>query len=392
MVVAPRGVQGRTVFQGSGHRFQGKGQVGQVDALALPEPIAFPVPQRDQFGDIDLHHAPGVGDLAHRAFHRLGDHAPHRGQRHPFLIGSDRSCRRGGGRFRRDDGSPRGRRGSLQVTEHVVAGDAPAHSRSGDRVNVDVVLTCQPPHCRRQAVGSPLAIGASRRGRDDAGFDLRRRRFRRRGRYRRLLRRQRGAAGRAHGLRVYEVGDGNGRRFAGIPRRRGRRLDFPLRGRRRRSGLRRGGRLPVLRFHFGDGRAHGHGFAFLGDDAEQLPGHRRRNLHGHLVGDHLHQRVIPFDPISRLLQPLPDGALNDALADVGQLNHLCHGIIPSVSRPPIAGFLRQSTPGWACRRLPAIARMAWWARPARTAGRWGRPGIQRLRPPPAPPPRRQCRR
>ena len=56
----------------------------------------------------------------------------------------------------------------------------------------------------------------------------------------------------------------------------------------------------------------------LGDgDAAQDPGHRRGDLGVDLVGGDLEQRLVRLHPLALLLQPAGDGALGDALAELG---------------------------------------------------------------------------
>ena len=67
----------------------------------------------------------------------------------------------------------------------------------------------------------------------------------------------------------------------------------------------------------------GDGRPFLGKDLAQGPLERRRDLGVDLVGDDLDQRLVLGDMIARLLQPLPDRPLGDALAELGH-RHLGH--------------------------------------------------------------------
>src|SRR6185436_16103355 len=62
---------------------------------------------------------------------------------------------------------------------------------------------------------------------------------------------------------------------------------------------------------------------FLGKDLAQGPLERRRDLRVDLVGHDLDQRLVLGDMIARLLQPLPDRPLGDALAELGH-RHLGH--------------------------------------------------------------------
>ena len=63
------------------------------------------------------------------------------------------------------------------------------------------------------------------------------------------------------------------------------------------------------------------------------------HFHGYLVGHHLDQRVVPFDAVAGLLEPLADGAFDDAFADVGEFDQLGHGIV--LTRIEIAALRSQ---------------------------------------------------
>ena len=67
----------------------------------------------------------------------------------------------------------------------------------------------------------------------------------------------------------------------------------------------------------------GDGRAFLGQDLAQHPLERRRDLGVDLVRDDLDQRLVLGDVVARLLEPLPDRPLGDALAELGH-RHLGH--------------------------------------------------------------------
>ncbi len=67
---------------------------------------------------------------------------------------------------------------------------------------------------------------------------------------------------------------------------------------------------------------------FLDQDLGQRAFIRRRHLSVHLVGNDLDDRLVLVDMVARLLQPLADRALGDALAE---LRHLDLGHLASVS-------------------------------------------------------------
>ena len=67
--------------------------------------------------------------------------------------------------------------------------------------------------------------------------------------------------------------------------------------------------------------------AFLDEDLGQGALERRRHLGVDLVGDDLEQRLVLVDMVARLLEPLPDRPLGDALAELGH-RHLGHGSVP----------------------------------------------------------------
>ena len=131
----------------------------------------------------------------------------------------------------------------------------------------------------------------------------------------RLRRFHRRATGRADGCYVAEqVSRGAGRRRSRL-----RRLRLYRCGRFRNSGGRR-----LTRFtNLGDGRAHGQRFPLGGQYPQEFTLNGGRHLHGHLVGNHLNQRLVAADGITRLLQPLADGPLNHRFANVREFYRNC---------------------------------------------------------------------
>ena len=50
------------------------------------------------------------------------------------------------------------------------------------------------------------------------------------------------------------------------------------------------------------------------------PCYRRRDFHGHLIGDHLHQWFVPFDLFAGLFQPSADGPFDYRFTDMGKFD------------------------------------------------------------------------
>ncbi len=73
--------------------------------------------------------------------------------------------------------------------------------------------------------------------------------------------------------------------------------------------------------------AHLHRLPLLHQDLKQLAALDGRHLGVHLVGDHLQQGLVLVDTVADLLQPLPNLALKDALAQLGHLDFVCHGVL-----------------------------------------------------------------
>ena len=67
----------------------------------------------------------------------------------------------------------------------------------------------------------------------------------------------------------------------------------------------------------GEGRTHRDGLVLLNQDLLQRAGHRGRDLGVDLVGGDLEERLIDLDRVADLLEPPGDGALGDALAELG---------------------------------------------------------------------------
>ena len=119
------------------------------------------------------------------------------------------------------------------------------------------------------------------------------------------------------------------------PLRCGRLLDWLLRnGRRRLTGC---GRFLDRRWHLAYGSA---GFADDRDDRidfdrgalrrtdlSEYSGHGRGNLGVHFVGGDLKERVVFFDRVTGLLEPLGDRALKDRLAHLGHDDFRRHAFL-----------------------------------------------------------------
>ena len=253
-----------------------------------------------------------MGDLAYAADHGLGDQAPHRGEGDGFLLyllSRLGRCLILGRRRRRRRRALCG----LNVEKQVVPGYAPTQTGPPHLGQVNSVLSGQPPYRGR---------GPSRSaGRCSGGF--------RAGRLLTLtlaiaIAFAYEASGGAHRPDVLDQVAGGAAIF---------RPTSDVRSRGRLSRLCRGWWLRVLGrrlggLHLGDGSPHGHRFPFRDQYSQEGPINRGGHLHGHLVRDHLHQRIIPADGISRLLQPLADGALNYRFSDVGKLDGYVQGCKP----------------------------------------------------------------
>ncbi len=81
----------------------------------------------------------------------------------------------------------------------------------------------------------------------------------------------------------------------------------------------------------------GHGLPFGHLDFLQHAGGRRRNLRVHLVGGDLKQRFVTLDLVAGLLQPLGDGAFEDAFAHLGHDHIDCHGVSPCLAELHLRG-------------------------------------------------------
>ena len=217
---------------------------------------------------------------------------------------------------------------SFEVAQDVVAGDASAEAGALNPAQVNGVLAGQAAHGGREAlpaVGGRGRCGGRRGlcwggGRCDScwgsgsggwsacrlgyGFDS----------HHRLHGFDGCASGGADGGYALHQVAGGGSRRSGRGLCRGSRRFGGWRGARRRRGSGRGfARIADLC----DGCAHGQSFAFLGEDLEEFPGHRRGDFHGDLVGHNLDERLVATDGLARLLEPLADGAFNYGFADVG---------------------------------------------------------------------------
>ena len=337
-LLGPDGVEGRVALQCLGDRLDDERDVAEPDPLLRLVRALGLVTNRHQVRDVDLHLDVRVWRLQGTR-HLRGDALAHlrgrdedligafrerdrRGRRQPASRSRGRRCGRGGCARGRGGGScacGRGRdRGPgpdrFDDLEHVLAGDPATTAGAGDLGRRQVVLAQQPTD-----------------GRGHAGIRIGRRRWRdRRGGGRDRCGRCGGghlggtsfvAAGRPGGDRGGRSGVGVGRRRRGCirPRRSGRRsrLGRGGGGRRARSGPVVGGLdhrdLGVV----GDGRP------FLDQDLAEDALERGRDLGVHLVGDDLDERLVLVDVVARLLEPLPDRPLGDALAELGH-RHLRH--------------------------------------------------------------------
>ena len=79
----------------------------------------------------------------------------------------------------------------------------------------------------------------------------------------------------------------------------------------------RSSRARSVRVNQRDDGLNRHGLAFIDLDFFQYAGGGRRNLGVHLVGGNLEERLVALDFIARLLQPLRDGAFENAFAHLG---------------------------------------------------------------------------
>src|SRR5690606_11745002 len=326
------GVQLRVRLERLDRRHREERQERQLDALAGLEVGLGLLPQPRDLGDVDLddggelrgdlqrlHHA--AGDRLPRARHLLGPAA-----QRELLLGRRRSvppCGRGGGRGGRGGGRglllPGGLLRGAGRLQDVLLADAAADAGALHRRQVHVVLGGELADQRRDVGGVAGRGLGGRRGRR-----------RRLGRGRLLgLRRGRRRRGRGR-LRLGGRGPRGGRR--GLLRRLLRRLlpRLGLRGRSLlRGGLLRGGLLSLG----GRGLAAGRRLALVPDDrqfgadldglvlgdgdAGQDARGGRGDLGVDLVGRHLEERLVGLDALALLFEPAGDGALGDALAELG---------------------------------------------------------------------------
>ena len=322
-IAAPGRVHCRHLAQRLHHRPDDKGHEGEAHALLPLELGSYPLPEGHQPSDVHFLDAPGVGNLGDAAHHRLGDHAPHRSDGHAFFVrtlnhGCSGSGRRGGcGRW---DCRSRRRLRLGQEFQHIVAGYTATHSRTVDPAQVHRMLPGKPPDGGRETRG-PVSSGrqvccgryggscwSSRLGRGwccwwKCGLCSYA--------HHRLRGFHRCPPGGADGSHVpQQVAGGS----YGCRRRIGGREG------RRRCRWWRFRRWRLAGFpHLGYGRAHGQRFPFCGQHSQQLALHRGGNFHGHLVGDHFNQRLIPSHRVAGLFQPFPDGAFHHRLANVRKL-------------------------------------------------------------------------
>ena len=373
----------------------------------MTEPVPLPVPQRNQIGDVNLHHAPGMGYLAHRPHHCFRDHPAHRRGGDPFFVTI--GCHRLNSIVRA--GRSVGSGGGFQESEHVVAGYATPKASAGYAAHVNAVLTGQATHGGGQEVRGSFDVNVRLGGHDHRLWDLGLRRRDSRGQRPGpcCIGNRRGGflgqrlhcrtAGRSNRPRIGdEVRSWRGRRRCrgGGYRRRpdghghsggGCRIVWWLSGRR----------TPFVGFHLSNGSAHRHSFTFSGNNAQQLPSHRRGNFHRHLVGYNFDQWVVAFYPIARLFQPFANRAFNDTLANVGKFDEFGHYEFlygassrcwpvktarlsrdGSVSKQPTGAVRKRWPPGWACKHLPESERTASSGHQGHTIGRSAHPDTQTL--------------
>ena len=77
--------------------------------------------------------------------------------------------------------------------------------------------------------------------------------------------------------------------------------------------------------HLADRLAHRDGLPLLDQRAGEDARIRGGRLHAHFVGDHLHQRVVFLDALSRLHQPLADDAFGHRFAHLRKFYRRSHG-------------------------------------------------------------------
>ena len=135
---------------------------------------------------------------------------------------------------------------------------------------------------------------------------------------------RRGSDGRGGGRRRALIGTGGAMRLG----RRGGRLGRPGGGRDRARGAEPLERRGTVAVDLRDLGVVGHRLAFLDQDRRERPGEGRGHLRVDLVGDDLDDRLVLVDVLPDLLEPLADGPLRHALAELGH-RHLGHGSFSS---------------------------------------------------------------
>ncbi|EME61428.1 ABC transporter ATPase [Amycolatopsis decaplanina DSM 44594] len=282
-------------------------QERQVDALALLEGRLRPLAELGDLRDVHLVDLRELrGNLQRLAGLRGGDLPDPAGLLHGAAQGRELRRNRGLARSRRGGGRGGGglgggllggSRGGLLLglggREHVLLADAATDTAAGQRRQVDAVLRSELADQRRHVRRVVRAVVAARRGGLRRGLG---------GGLRRLGGLRRGSG----------FGLGLGLRF---------RLGFRLRlGLGFRLGLGLRGRSGTGGTDHREHAADLDGFVLTGADLQHGAGDRGRDLGVDLVRGDLEQRLVDLDALADLLEPPGDGALGDALAQLGQLH------------------------------------------------------------------------
>src|SRR5206468_3274750 len=204
----------------------------------------------------------------------------------------------GAGRSREPGAGSRRRlgRSALDVAENVLLGYATGVAAPGYARDVDAVLGCDLANERSRF--RPQALLGRQDPRPPAAVPI--------------------AALHDRGGSLWRLCLGRGRRL--------RRFGFWSRGGSgRRCNCRLRGCRTGLSFQHRDERLHRNGLPFLNLDLRQGAGRGRGDLGIDLVGRDLEQRLITFDDVADLLEPLAQGAFGNRFAHLGHQDiNACH--------------------------------------------------------------------
>jgi hypothetical protein len=117
--------------------------------------------------------------------------------------------------------------------------------------------------------------------------------------------------------------------------------------------------------HYGLNR---HGLAFADFDLLQHASGRGGNFRVDLVGRYFEQRLVALDLITRLLEPLGDGAFENAFAHLGHYDVHCHLRSPRRFSRQSTVYSRQQKQEKICHRGTENTEKQWWTAKAHVVG------------------------